>query len=95
MSSILCADCRSRTKPFSELGFAITRWNTRKAQTEIAVINNEMRPSYYFRPSLSINGEQWCLFYGGSLQSGIVGFGNTPEEAAIDFDKNWFNFSSK
>jgi hypothetical protein len=29
------------------------------------------------------------ILYGDSLQDGIVGFGNTTEEAIKDFDRNW------
>ena len=31
------------------------------------------------------DGNAWCYLLGEDLQTGIVGFGNTIEEAAIDF----------
>lgn len=46
-------------------------------------------PSAIFRPALSIDGNQWCALYGANLQDGVAGFGNSPELAMQDFDKNW------
>ena len=34
------------------------------------------------------DGNAWCYLLGDNLQVGIVGFGNTIEEAAIDFLKD-------
>ena len=31
----------------------------------------------------------WCVIYGESDENGVVGFGNSPEEAMLDFDKQW------
>lgn len=47
------------------------------------------RPSYLYKPRLSIDGDEWCALYGEDLQNGVVGFGKSPEEAYADFDKNW------
>jgi hypothetical protein len=47
------------------------------------------RPSYIFKPNLSIDGDMWCALYGDNLQDGIAGFGKTPELAYADFDKEW------
>jgi hypothetical protein len=52
------------------------------------------RPSVLFRPALSIDGSVWCALYGEDLQSGVAGFGQTPEAACMDFDKNWFSQSA-
>ena len=51
-------------------------------------------PSVLFRPSLSIDGNQWCALYGENLQDGIAGFGDTPAKAMADFDKNWSYFDA-
>lgn len=48
-----------------------------------------LRPSVLFRPSLSIDGNQWCALYGTNLQDGVAGFGDTPEAAMKDFDAQW------
>lgn len=47
------------------------------------------RPSTVFKPALSVDGNQWCALYGTDLQSGVAGFGDTPEKAMQDFDNNW------
>ena len=49
----------------------------------------KMRPSVLYRPSIQIDGNQWCALYGDNLQDGVAGFGDTPELAMGDFDKNW------
>jgi len=48
------------------------------------------RPAVTFRPALSIDGNQYCALFGADLQSGVAGFGDTPEKAMQDFDRNWF-----
>jgi hypothetical protein len=48
------------------------------------------RPSAVWRPSLSIDGNQWYALYGANLQDGVAGFGESPELAMYDFDKNWY-----
>ena len=42
------------------------------------------------RPKIMLDGDKWCCLYGNNLQEGIAGFGNTPNEAVIDFN-NAFN----
>jgi hypothetical protein len=48
------------------------------------------RPSAVYRPSIAIDGNQWCALYGENLQAGVVGFGDSPAAAMSDFDRNWF-----
>ena len=47
------------------------------------------RPSVLMRPSLTVDGNQWCALYGDNLQEGVAGFGDTPEEAFKAFDAAW------
>ncbi len=47
------------------------------------------RPSFLYRPALSIDGDKWCALYGLNLQDGVAGFGDSPDEAYRDFDKQW------
>lgn len=47
------------------------------------------RPSVLFKPALSIDGDQWCALYGDDLQCGVAGFGDSPAEAMLDFDRQW------
>jgi hypothetical protein len=35
------------------------------------------------------DGNQWCFLWGDNIQDGVSGFGDTPYEAMIDFDKNF------
>lgn len=46
-------------------------------------------PSAVYRPSVRMDGNQWCALYGENLQDGVAGFGNTPAAAMEDFDRNW------
>ncbi len=46
-------------------------------------------PHVLMRPTISLDGNQWCALYGADLMSGVVGFGDTPEEACADFDRVW------
>lgn len=47
------------------------------------------RPSTIHRPRLSIDGNQWCALHGADLQDGVAGFGDSPELAYVNFDRNW------
>ena len=47
------------------------------------------RPSAIYRPSISIDGHQWCALYGDNLQDGVAGFGDSPAAAMLDFDAAW------
>jgi hypothetical protein len=47
------------------------------------------RPSVLYRPSIEMDGSQWCALYGSNLVDGVAGFGETPAKAMADFDKNW------
>ena len=53
------------------------------------VASSYERPSVLFRPRLSVDGDQWCALYGDDLQSGVGGFGDSPEKAMYDFDRAW------
>lgn len=43
--------------------------------------------------TLKIDGKKWCALCGEDIQSGLVGFGDTPGEAlielAIEIDKRY------
>lgn len=53
------------------------------------VFGEAQRPSVLFRPTIQPDGNQWCALYGKDLHDGVAGFGDTPEAAMRDFDKNW------
>lgn len=41
------------------------------------------------KPSVSIDGNKWCVLYGDNLQDGVAGFGDTPYDAMLEFNKAW------
>ena len=49
----------------------------------------QQRPSAVFKPKIYKDGNQWCALLGDDLQSGVYGFGDSPDLAARDFDKHW------
>ncbi len=53
------------------------------------VLSQHQRPSILMRPTLSIDGDQWCALYGDDLQKGVAGFGKSPDEAMENFDEVW------
>jgi hypothetical protein len=59
------------------------------AMTDAA--NQHARPSAVYKPTLSRDGNQWCLLYGCDYTEGVAGFGDTPEAAAQAFDRAWLN----
>lgn len=52
-------------------------------------------PSVLYRPTLSRDGNQWCVLYGEDLQQGVCGFGDSPAEAMGNFDKAWYKKDNK
>lgn len=47
------------------------------------------RPHALLKPRICIDGNQWCALYGENLMDGVAGFGDSPELACADFDRNW------
>ena len=61
------------------------------AQQEIYAVSHEMqRPSVIYRPSISADGNMWRVLLGEDLQSGVVGFGETPAKAMAAFDTEFW-----
>lgn len=71
----------------SEQGVLNAQWNAAEAtfQTEC----KRQAPHVLMRPQIYPDGDMWCALYGTDLQNGVAGFGPTPEEACVNFDKNW------
>lgn len=60
------------------------------AQEAIAILRNAYdRPSAVYRPTLSLDGNSWIALYGSNLQEGCSGYGDSPDAAMWDFDRNW------
>jgi hypothetical protein len=47
------------------------------------------RPSTIYRPDLFQDGNAWCALYGRDIAVGVVGWGDTPEQAMAAFDEAW------
>ncbi len=52
-------------------------------------------PFVVLRPKLFPDGDKWCALYGENLQDGVAGFGDTPAEAAADFNEEWFEAKAR
>jgi len=53
------------------------------------VADEQRRPFVLLKPNMGKDGNQWSALYGDNIQEGICGYGDTPEDAARDFDNNW------
>jgi len=51
----------------------------------------QQRPFMLLRPRMMPDGNRWCALYGDNLQEGVSGFGDTPNEASVQFDAEWLN----
>ena len=49
----------------------------------------QLRPSVLFQPRVFKDGDKWCCLRDENLMEGVVGFGDTPNEATLEFDKEW------
>ncbi|KKL87484.1 hypothetical protein LCGC14_1934270 [marine sediment metagenome] len=47
-------------------------------------------PSFMLKPRLCIDGNKWSALFGDNIQEGVCGFGDSPDEAYVDFDKSWY-----
>ena len=41
------------------------------------------------KPKLYKDGDAWCCLYGEDIMIGIVGFGDTPYKAILDWNTMW------
>ena len=62
---------------------------TYAANCEAEAAEEKRRPFMLLRPRIMIDEGQWLCLYGDNLQDGVCGFGDTPDLASRDFDKNW------
>lgn len=47
------------------------------------------------KPSIFIDGDQWCVLYGKNLHEGVAGFGDTPHDAMLAWDRAWYTTIKK
>ena len=55
------------------------------------VERQRLRPFMLLKPDVFADGDKWCVLYGPDIQIGVCAFGNTPEQASIQFDIEWKN----
>lgn len=60
------------------------------AYDEATAAAEKLRPSYIWRPHLAKDGNSWIALFGDNLAEGVVGCGDSPDEAMRDFDKAWY-----
>ena len=57
------------------------------AQEYICAAHEQQRPSVLFKPEITQDGNAWVACLGPDMAVGVVGTGNTPQEAMWDFDR--------
>lgn len=71
-------------------------WAVSRIEGQIqGLLSSYDRVSAVYRPRLFIDGNMYCALYGENLQDGCAGFGETPDAAMYDFDKNWSNMKAR
>lgn len=71
--------------------FDVSHLTCRVANDFSAAAMEMQRPFVLLKPRMYPDGNQWCALYGDNLQEGVAGFGDTPAQAAVDFDIQWLN----
>lgn len=41
------------------------------------------------KPRFFIDGDKWCCLYGENIQDGVAGFGDSPQDAVIDWNNEF------
>jgi hypothetical protein len=62
-----------------EANMAADAWKTAAYSQE--------RPCVLFKPAIFAYGDMWCALLGDDLQTGVSGFGETPDKAMAAFDQ--------
>lgn len=63
----------------------------REVAQEFSAAGSDMqRPSVLFKPVITQDGNAWIVVLGPNLAVGVVGVGNTPAEAMLDFDRVFY-----
>ena len=68
---------------------AIERFELEGAMYASRAAQEVCRPFVLLKPQMKRDGDKWCALYGGNLMEGVSGFGDKPDEASRDFDRNW------
>jgi len=60
-----------------------------QADLNAAIEREEYNLVSILKPTIKIDGNQWCVLHGENIQDGVCGFGSSPYLAVLDFNKNW------
>lgn len=60
------------------------------AQEFVAAGSEMQRPSVLFKPTITQDGNAWIAILGPDLAVGVVGVGDTPAKAMLDFDRVFY-----
>ena len=52
-------------------------------------MDERRRPTSIMKPKVYPDGDMWCCLYGDNIQDGVAGFGETPDAACRQFDREW------
>lgn len=63
-------------------------WHFEAAKVDYFTALEKQRPCVIYKPILKIDGNMWCASF-GDMPEGVHGFGESPEMAMADFDKQW------
>ena len=64
------------------------------AQDWSIAAHEQQRPCVLFKPKIMQDGNAWIALLGDDLVTGVVGCGNTPAEAMVDFDRVFYGNKS-
>jgi len=71
----------------TDQGILNAQWNA--AELACIAAEKQAKPHVLMRPKIYMDGDSWCALYGENIQDGVCGFGDSPEKAALSFDKKW------
>jgi hypothetical protein len=72
-----------------EISVDISFWAQRVTQEVLNTQWELQRPSMILKPRLFRDGNKFCALYGDNLVDGCAGFGDSPDDAMRDFDREW------
>lgn len=66
-------------------------YSDRQHELKMAILYEQAEYNLFsmLKPRVFMDGDKWCVLYGDNLQDGVAGFGDTPHDAVIDFNKAW------
>ena len=59
------------------------------------LIEKQSTPFMLLKPTMSLDGNQWCALHGSNPMEGVCAFGNSPAEAEQAFNKAWYEEVTK